>query len=89
MEIKFGYTESFDCCKEQWDGCCCECKSHVEVFKHCCHSPKEEKDKERCICSDTLGFYVCTIWSDMDNEPKANLSGKHGFCECFVRREET
>ena len=85
--ITFGYKEDDDaCCESEFDGCCCHCVSHKEVFKHCCQSPHTEE--EGCVCSQSLGFYVCTIWSEMDNEPMANLSGKHGMCECFVRRKE-
>ena len=89
MKITFDYKDPFrECFEETWGGCCCHCKSHMEVHKHCCHSPKPKGREGDCVCEDSLGFYVCTVFANMgDGETdKAHLSGKHGFCELFVRR---
>lgn len=78
--IQFKYLNSNGECykddKNLW-GCCCKCLYHLEVFKHCCHSPKTNT----CVCSESLGFYVCTCF---DGERGANIMGLHGLCEMFT-----
>lgn len=88
MRIEFEYLHiDQECHEPNWSGCCCHCISHVEVHKHCCHSPKPEGKENDCVCKDSLGFYVCTVFANMeDGMGRANLSGEHGYCELFVRR---
>ena len=75
INIKCGFED------ENLNACCCKCIFHHEVFKHCCHSPSQEN----CVCGESLGFYIC-------NPPEiesAYLSGKHGMCEMFTKREKS
>ena len=84
MKIEFEYLNSNIECnlnnKEfgKW-GCCCKCKFHHEVFKHCCHSPR----KDECVCHESLNFYIC----DHPEIDRINLSGKHGVCELYEERK--
>ena len=86
-EISFTYIEGDTPCQKgtRWDGCCCECAYRGVVHKHCWHSPKPEKGK--CICKESLGFYVCTAWLSGIGEGsrRVQLSGEHGYCELFKR----
>jgi len=81
MKIDFEYLRKECECfaKTRWDGCCCMCEYHHEVYQHCGHSPRESGD---CVCNKSLGFYVCTIFR------RAHLSGAHGFCEMYVHRSD-
>jgi len=88
MKIEFEYLhEDDECCLENpelkgW-GCCCQCAHHLQVNKHCCHSPVTGT----CVCSESLDFYVCVVFHDIEDCPTTSLSGKHGVCECFVQRK--
>lgn len=86
MKIEFDYLNNNDECwlETQWHGCCCQCMHHLEVNKHCCYSPSEPG---RCVCKDSLGFYVCILYHDLEYNRGANLSGKHGYCEEFKQRQ--
>lgn len=66
----------------RWKGCCCVCKHRTELFKHCCHSPKPEGT---CVCSESLGIFVCIVWVNYDGhwERKVHLCGEHGYCELY------
>ena len=76
-DIECGFND------KQLQACCCKCVNHYEVFKHCCHSPREED----CVCSESLGFYICCVLDDKFF--RANLSSQHGMCERFIKRDKT
>lgn len=77
--IQFQYINTCECSLDTHWGCCCNCVFHLEVHKHCCNNIR----KEKCICSESLDFYVC-IDSRVGH---ANLSGKHGACEVYTARK--
>ena len=88
--VKFRYFKKGNCFKKtRWGGCCCDCKYHGMVYKHCSYSPR----KDGCVCSEPLGFYVCTLslalWSGAGDpvHGKVSLSGEHGFCEMHDNRK--
>lgn len=83
-KITFTYIDNTNCCIKEFKQCCCQCENHVKVLKHCCHSPR----KEKCVCNEELGFYICLLWHEMERADGANLSGTHGMCECFVQRRD-
>lgn len=85
--VSFHYVDMHDCNLndpeyKNW-GCCCQCENRVEVAKHCCHSGKTD----RCVCSDSLGFYICLLFYVMGETDFATLSGEHGVCEGFRKRK--
>ena len=83
--IQFEYLNAkVLCAKDEWDGtCCCVCRHHAMVNKHCMHSPHADA----CCCSEPLGFYVCLFLHELEGGP-VGLSADHGICECFERRPE-
>lgn len=83
MKIEFDYIDNDKCSLKKWKGCCCECVYHLLVTKHCCSSPQEKG----CVCNDSLDFYVCILFYNIEGRLSANLSGKHGMCECFTKRK--
>ena len=82
--IKFTFLDHEDACAEkEWDGCCCSCSSHYVVTAHCLHV----SHGAGCNCHEPMGFYVCTVFSDMGEGKEAQINGAHGYCECYQRRK--
>jgi len=63
------------CSIEEWGGCCCNCKNHLEDFHHCC--TVEGRLPGTCHCNKHKGW-ICQV------EDHA-YSGwtKHGYCELY------
>jgi len=85
-KISFTYIPGDTPCQKdtRWDGCCCECAYHSMAYKHCWHSPRS---KGKCVCSESLGFYLCTVFVNYEgnSQDRAQLSGEHGYCEMFKK----
>lgn len=81
--ISFNLTDNAQCSATTEYGCCCECESRLTVKAHCMLI---EHEGDGCNCSEDMGFYVCTIFNDMDGDGIAQICGEHGVCECFVKR---
>jgi hypothetical protein len=81
MKIEFEYlNEKGECfLNSHWNGCCCNCKYRAMVNKHCSHSPRQAN----CVCSEPLGFYICSLFHAEYNCPHVYLSSEHGFCEMY------
>jgi hypothetical protein len=89
MQIKFEYQQlkGIKGCwkKTRWGGCCCECRYHMAVNKHCSVVPHKEKG---CICKQFLGFYICSMPSHVEPGSAAQVMSKHGFCEMYETRKK-
>jgi len=84
--IQFTYYDNSECMLDsEWKGCCCKCVHHFQVNKHCCSSPRGKG----CVCGESLGFWVCATFAHQGDGDQANLSGEHGMCEMFIKRDET
>lgn len=93
MNINFNYIDNCGCNlngeiygKYTVGQCCCKCSYREKVVAHCLHVAHEPKMS--CNCGDEMGFYVCTVFDDM--EPRsgtASICGAHGLCECFSKRK--
>lgn len=90
--ISFSYVDDHKCNLDGsvFDGmfvnmCCCQCVSHKKVKAHCWYV--EHEPVNSCNCDQEMGFYVCTLFCDMDpSEEVAQISGTHGLCEGFRQR---
>jgi len=84
MQIEFEYKNSvcnYDSEIAHW-GCCCTCTHRKPVNNHCFNKP----DKTKCTCNESLGFYICTCFLEIDgvdSVPEVNICGEHGVCENF------
>jgi len=66
-------NKDIECKKDEWGGCCCDCKHQREVFKH----PFNVLIGKGSI-TELLG-YVCAF--DGNLIFKENI---HGYCECYT-----
>lgn len=72
-------------CDQGWhDGrCCCNCKFHVELFKH----PWNKINKGSI--SESTGMYACIVQLDISDEHKGIIFEKdHGMCELHQWRNQ-
>lgn len=78
MKIEIEYTDKRTECYSA-DECCCKCKFHFEVYGHPWYNGQS--------IMDSIGIYVCTSFGAVDKTDDATVSGKHGICEMFMKRE--
>jgi len=65
------------CSIEEWGGCCCNCKNHLEDFHHCCTTPGRQQGT--CYCNFHRG------WICIPDGTRAHSGwSKHGYCELHI-----
>lgn len=63
------------CCKEEFEGCCCNCKHQLILHKH-----PQNKEFGKGSIEETCG-YVCTEPELCDSKIGFYFDKKHGMCE--------
>ncbi len=59
--------------------CCCNCKNHIELFKH------PWNDSNKGSVSESTKMFACIVEHDVDNNHKGILfEFEHGYCELYA-----
>ena len=71
---------SEDCQLPEYKACCCTCKYHATVNRHC---SVDRKTDEGCVCGEVKG-YACLLQAVVTEGRKPCVFdgwGEHGMCE--------